>query len=128
MKVIEKTTGNKPKVLLQGIDEFYQLYKNEYPIKYDRLFNREFNNKKIGEFIEVNKFIQLEVGLEKCLAKLIKKPNFKNINWRSEALMDKLTNEKTPMKEIVGLKHKCEYIIFRYFSIQTINRFKSILK
>ena len=119
---IEDTLGFKPKVLLQNTDSFFELYPSKYQIKYDRLFNRQFDNSKIGDIIDINSFTTIDVGLYKCIKGFLGDRNFKKINWRSEALKDKLTNEKTSLREIIGMKQKIVYLLYRYFSSKALDK------
>ncbi|MFW5886272.1 MAG: hypothetical protein ACOCUL_00810, partial [Bacteroidota bacterium] len=115
--IIEKTLGFKPKVLLQNMNKFVEIHPGKYQIEYDRLYDRRFNNSKINKFVNTKSFLTTENGLKKCLTEFLQKPNFKNINWKLEALKDKQTKEKTPINEINGIKQKSKYLLFRYFPI-----------
>jgi nucleoside-diphosphate-sugar epimerase len=115
--IFEKNLGFKPKVSLQDLDNFIEIHPAKYQIEYDRLFNREFDNSKIDEFIDTDRFLTAERGLEECLTEFLKNPKFKIINWKLEAIKDKQTKEKTPLYEINGLKQKIKYMLFRYFPI-----------
>ena len=59
--------------------------------------------------------MQVDGGLTKSLEYFIDHPNFKFINWRSEAYYDKLTHEHASLSEMETLKQKVKYIIYRYF-------------
>lgn len=126
LAVIEKKLGFRPKVLLQNMDNFSKIHPSKYQIKYDRLFNRRFDNSKILKVIGNKKFTPTKKGLERCLSQFIKNPNFKHINWKTEALKDKQTNEKTPLKEIAGFKNKVKYLLCRYFPFKGLNKLINI--
>ena len=118
--IIEKILGFTPKILLLNMDDFLDIHPGKYQIKYDRLFNRKFDNSEVNNFLDTKTFLSIDNGLEKCLSEFIRKPIFKNINWKSEALKDKHANEKTSLCEIIGIKQKIKYILFRYLPIQII--------
>lgn len=45
---------------------------------------------------------------------ILTNPEFKHINWKAEALKDKICKEHAHLNEILGLKNKIKYIIYRY--------------
>jgi nucleoside-diphosphate-sugar epimerase len=116
LRVLEKHLGHKPRVLLIGLEDFWKIRKVRYPVLYDRLFNRKFDNSKMAQYLDVASFSKIETGLEKCLIRFLREPQFSQINWRSEALKDKLANERTPLNEIIGFKQKIVYLLYRYIS------------
>ncbi|MBA2881482.1 nucleoside-diphosphate-sugar epimerase [Desulfosalsimonas propionicica] len=126
LTIIDNQLDFKPKVLLQSINQVFELHPAKYQIKYDRLYNRQFDNSKIGEFIDVESFTQMENGIEKSLTAFIKKPDFRRINWVTEALQDKQAKETTPLKEISGLRQKAIYLIYRHLSAKHIKILKKL--
>lgn len=114
LQILEKHLGYRPKVLLTNSKQFFKTHPAKYQIDYDRLFNRQFNNAAIAEFIDVNNFKSTECGLKECLENFIVNGRFENINWQMEAIKDRQTCEKTPLKEIDGMIPKIKYLIFRY--------------
>ena len=127
LDAIEENLGFRPKVLLQNMDKFFELHPSKYQIKYDRLFNRQFDNTKIGDIIDINSFTTVELGIKKCIKDLINTAKFKKINWKLEALKDKQTNEKTPLREIVGMKQKIIYLLYRYSPTKSIDKLTKII-
>ena len=117
LDILEKYLGHRPKVLLQELNNFMELRSNisKYQVLYDRLFDRMFDNSKIAQYVDINSFTNIEEGLEKCLEEFLKNTRFKQINWRIQAIMDKICNEKTCLSEIKGIKQKLKYLLFRYF-------------
>lgn len=114
LRVIEKFTSKKPKVLLVDLESTLEIHPAEYQIKYDRLYDRKFNNSKISRYIDTNCFATLDDGLERCLCVFLENPQFRKISWKTEALKDKLTNEHASLKEIKGIRQKIKYLIYRY--------------
>lgn len=112
--VLEKHLGYRPKVLLSSVDDFLKLGNSKYQVIYDRLYSRKFKNNKILKNIELNNFTKTNIGLKICLEKFLEKKDFKNINWRAEALKDRFAKEITPISEIRGLKQKIKYLVFRF--------------
>lgn len=115
LDVLEKHLGYIPKVMLDSMDNFHSYHPATYQIKYDRLFNRKFDNSKISEYVDTHDFISTREGLKKCLEEFLKHPSFKHINWRAEALKDRRTNEFTELSEIRGAKQKLKYLLYRLF-------------
>lgn len=115
LEVLEKLLGYRPKVLLQSMDKFYDCHPAKYQIEYDRLFNRQFDNSKMEQYLKKNSFTKIDAGLKMCLAEFLKKPKFNDINWKAEALKDRHSKEHTLLKEIPGFKNVIRYLIIRYF-------------
>jgi len=111
---LEKFLGYKPNVILQDSEEFFKWKGNSYQIKYDRLFDREFNNSKISNQIDTSKFNSVKDGLIRSLELFLDNPNFQYINWKQEALKDRQIGEYTPLSEIDGLKEKLKYLVYRF--------------
>lgn len=87
-------------------------------IKYDRLYDRKFDNGKICEIVPLmNEAKEPERGLKECLIKFINSgAKFDKIGWKFEGYADKITKEKTRLKEIKGVKNLLKYLIARYTS------------
>lgn len=114
LNVLENQLGKRPKVLLLDLDKFSRCKRAEYQIKYDRLFNRTFNNGKIGELVDVKAFLAFEQGLTRCLDDFLRRPQFLAIDWRSEAIKDRYSNEVASLAELGHWKNKIKYLIYRF--------------
>ncbi|AEE15888.1 NAD-dependent epimerase/dehydratase family protein [Treponema brennaborense] len=112
--VLKKELGYTPKVLLCSMTDFMKCHFAEYQIKYDRMFDRVFDNSRIKQFIDVESFKNTEKGLSDCLTEFLKDTPFFYLNGRTEAYKDRLTHEYTPLKEIRSIKQKIKYILFRF--------------
>lgn len=88
--------------------------KKQYIYKYDRLFDRKFDCNKVKEVVGDVNYLDIYEGLRQCINEFLTKPQFKSINWKQQAYWDKQLKERTPIKEINGIKEKIEYLIFRY--------------
>lgn len=116
-KIIRQKTGKALKIKYVSVDDFIKCRGKglEYQVVYDRLFDRDFDTTKESEFIDTDKFVKLQDGLEHCLTNFIDQGcPFKSISWIHEAIKDKMTHEYTPLGEIAGIKNKVKYIITRY--------------
>lgn len=116
LDVIEDVTGQRPKVCLMENSNVLQKVLGGYAIKYDRLYNRMFDNSKIENFCKNQKeYVQMREGLEMCLREFLKDGGrFLQLSWKNEAFMDKLMHERTKLKEFESLEFKLKYFICRY--------------
>lgn len=107
---IEKITGKRPKVKLVDNSIGLMTVWNKWQIKYDRLYNREFDNSKIesvrGKYIYKPTF----EGLGECLEEFISNPVWFSMNAKYEAWCDRQCREWTPLRDITGTKNKIVYI------------------
>lgn len=114
LDVLERKTGRRPNVLITEASLNLQYAWGKYQVKYDRLFNRTFDNSKINRFVDTLTFVKPQDGLRACLEQFIEHPMFRDINCGVEAKTDCLTGERTALQEIDTLKHKVKYILYRY--------------
>ena len=117
LSVLEKHLGKRPKVLLLDLKHFSRCKRAEYQIRYDRLFDRRFNNSKISKFIVLNSFVPLEEGLRQCLEEFLEKPEFLSIDWRSEAIKDRYSGELARRAEFNHWKQSLIYFVYRFVKI-----------
>ena len=114
LNILEKKLGKRPQVLMLDMEKFSRCKQAEYQIKYDRLFNRAFDNTKISEFVDLEGFEQLEQGLTQCLNAFLLAPDFLPVDWRSEAIMDRYSGELANIKEFTGWKQLAKYLLYRF--------------
>lgn len=120
LRVLEQKLGKRPSVMLLGLNDFSRCNYAEYQIKYDRMFDRKFDNKKIAALVDLDSFRPLEQGLTECLEEFMKDPRFMPIDWRLEAVKDRYSGEITSLNEIPGWKQKIKYIFYRFIKIKTL--------
>ena len=116
-RVFLDVTGRHMKVKL--IDSSVQLRRdlfNQYQIRYDRLFDRKFDNSKILRLAGENIcFVSPKNGLEKCLREFLVNPCFRELpSMKMRAWLDRRTNENTPLKDLPGWEKRFKYVIGRY--------------
>lgn len=113
---IYKVTGKRPPIIMTEKSLNLQSPTQKWQVIYDRYYNRQFDNSKIKNVLKENypQFISTEDGLRMCIRNFIANPRYKSINWKKEAIFDRITKERTPLSEINTLKSKIKYIIFRY--------------
>lgn len=112
--VLKEHLNECPVINLQNMRDFTSHHPAVYQIKYDRLFNREFNNSKINQFIDTNSFFDPVNGLENCLKTFLNEQHFLSINWAKEAVKDKQQGVFTSLTELQSLKKKAKYIYYRF--------------
>ena len=111
--ILDRYLGHAPEVTLQDISKFSKWHSARYQIKYDRLYNRVFDNNKINKFIDTSGFIDATSGLKACLEEFLISPVFLNLDWRKEAIKDKQVGVRTSLTEPLTLKQKIKYLIYR---------------
>ncbi len=114
LDVIEERIGRRPNVFLQDLQGFNKTHGAIYQIKYDRLYDRVFDNSKISKYINPNNFLDTKIGIDKCLNLFLDNPSFNAINWVNEAKKDRLTKEFASFREIKGIKQRIKYFLCRF--------------
>lgn len=113
MDVIERYIGHRPKIMLT--DKWScALGGAALQVKFDRLYDRRFDNSKINRFVDTRSFKPVKSALSDCLASFLGNPQFREIDWGSEARKDKLLGEWTRINEIEGIKQKAKYLLIRF--------------
>lgn len=119
MAVLESHLSYCPKTSLQDLESFMKWRSGKYQIIYDRLYDRKFDNNKIDKYIDTSKFVTPQIGLAQCLEHFInaERQQFNSLNWKAEAIKDRMLHEHTSLAEISGLKQKVKYCLFRYLNL-----------
>ncbi|WP_165157864.1 NAD-dependent epimerase/dehydratase family protein [Parabacteroides sp. ZJ-118] len=113
VRTIEECTGIRPKVVYTGACLNLSFKRTQYQVRYCRLFDRKFDNRKILSVVPDLKFSDVRTSLHRCLCALINSRDFKPIGWGNEALLDRVSGEFTPMREIGGFKRYMVYLLLR---------------
>lgn len=112
LSAIEERCGYRPKVFFT--DKWQEFYGGgKWQVKFDRLYDRVFDNSKINQFIDTKSFRDTKKELSHCIKSFIDKQSFLFTNWESEAKKDILTNEWTQLSTIPSLKQKLKYLLIR---------------
>ena len=88
----------------------------EISIKYDRLYNRTFDNSKILKLSPDLSFTTPQIGLEQCIKSIIANDTFLHISYGMEALRDRISGDIMPLSEAKSNIDKIKYVIMRYLS------------
>lgn len=114
-RVLCDTVGRPMKVVyVDSPEEMGWSMRNWYQIKYDRLFDRRFDNAKRKQLTGKWILTAPEDGLERCLREFLTKPKFRELPPRAQAWMDRATGEYTSLRQFRGIKSKIKYVIGRY--------------
>lgn len=108
--IVKKITGKDIKVkYVENSTELCKVW-NQYQIKYDRLYNRSFDNEKIVSFIGEYRFKKTYDGLKESIVAFLNNPKWINENQFFEAWCDYQAKEMTSLNKIKGLKNKISYL------------------
>ena len=117
LEMLELHLGHEPGMRLLDLADFTECHPAKYQIYYDRMYDRQFDNRKIEQFLNVAAFTRPEIGLRNCFRHFLQNPRFQNIDWKAEAMKDRKTGDRTPLAEISRLKSKFKYLLFRHMRL-----------
>lgn len=120
LDTLEDFTGRRPPVIYTPSPEWLMDVKKDYDVvRYDRLFNRRFNNDKFRSVCGTYSFLPARKGLRMCLSHFLQEvPDFQKLHWKYEAYVDRMTGERTPLGVITGLQNKRRYFLYRWLPKQ----------
>lgn len=104
----------QPKVIYADKCQKLKFKESRYQVIYCRYFNRRFDNSKISKYCDMGTFTPPEEGLVKCLNEFLDNPQFRPVDWRLEAVSDRISKEWTRMREIPSAKARILYLLYRY--------------
>ena len=111
---IERKTGKKIQVKMVQDSMGLQTVWNPWQIKYDRLYNRTFDNSKIETIRGRYQYKPCFEGLGECLDAFLDHPGWLGMNVRYEAWCDHQTHEFTPLHEVPGYLNRLRYLKWRF--------------
>lgn len=83
-----------------------------YQYKYDRCYNRVFDNQKANNIYKIDRN-HSEQYLKMCIGGGFCQNQFKSISWRIEAVMDRRSKYFHNIFEIPTIKNKILYLVYR---------------
>ena len=109
--IIQNETGQSSAIKYwDKTDDFFDIW-SQYQIKYDCIYDRKFDNSKINRVTKNQiKYTSFAEGSSKCLAEFLRNPTWRSINWNLNFWMDKKTNEKIRIWNVIGFKEKLRYL------------------
>ena len=99
LDVLKEKAGICPNVLMMETSINLQYSWGKYQVKYDRLFNRAFDNSKISCFVDTSTFVKPQDGLRNCLKHFVEYPTFRGVNYGEEAKLDRFTGERISLQK-----------------------------
>lgn len=116
--------GKDTPVLLQDVETFCRTT-NPAQVRYDRMYHRRFDTKKIAAIYDVSKIKNpLETLAKRVQAALSDTIVFGPIDWRAEALRDRATGEHARLTEFSGNRAAARYHAYRHLPIEMIRRLR----
>ncbi len=112
---IEELTGIKIKVKFEENSDLLQKIWNPWQIRYDRLYDRCFDDTKLRSVIGTVDYMGTYDGLKLCITKFLESPKWLDSDVRYDAWVDRQTNEIESIIKINGLKNKLRYLKWRFF-------------
>lgn len=129
---IYKISGKRIKYIVTSKDIFSSASMNDMQVKYDRCYNRVFDNSKIKQFIDTSTFTKPEVGLRQCIREWLRDSMELKPDWWRQALIDRLTDEHAAIDEFQSpgeYENYCNVLNDRFIAIrQTIYQIKRKIK
>lgn len=128
LDLIQECTGKRPNVKMTEKTSCFDIGWNKYQIIYCRYYDRTFDNAAISKYTDINEFLDIRHGLKDAIKEFLNKPSFGEVNWRLEAINDKICHEHTALSEINSTKGKLQYCLYRYLPTKFVNRIFSFAK
>lgn len=112
--LLTELTGRTPRVVM--IDTATNLHypDRKWQVLYDRCLDRKFDTEKLMSIIGQHQFVDIKNGLKMALEGFLKHPNYRNIDWKAEAIRDKMSGDVASIMEIPGKKMKLKYLYWRF--------------
>lgn len=114
IETIYSLKGIKPSVFLT--DEWNSTFGGGfYQWKYDRLYNRQFDNSKISRFVSNDVFEPTEETIKKAMSEFVKTytPNILDLNQSTELSRGIITSDFLPLHQTKGIKRKIRLIAYK---------------
>ena len=113
---LQKILDIRPAVHWTDSSEWIKNVKKDYDaVRYDRLYDRRFDNQKFYSLCGPYEFVAPEVGLSQCLEQFLReKRPFQKLHWKYEAYVDRITDEETPFDEIPTSEARQRYLENRW--------------
>ncbi|MHC5247730.1 NAD-dependent epimerase/dehydratase family protein [Enterococcus sp. LJL90] len=109
-KIYEDTIGLK--IVEIGLNDYFKFATNKYQVMYDRLIDRELDNRKILKYSSLSQenLTSIKLGLAQEIQQFIASDSKVYINFRDQAKMDFITNVKMSLEEAT-LKNRISYCL-----------------
>lgn len=112
LRVIEKKKGKRPTVMYR--EKWDSLIGGDlYQVKWDRMYNRCFDNSKINQYIDTNTFQKTLPTIASCLESFMDTPRFDAISWPTKARQDRYVGVWTNLLDINDNRKRINYLLIR---------------
>lgn len=114
--VIETKLGMRPQIWMpETSGVIADAIGNKYQIRYDRMFDRVFDNRKMLELCGKDfTFTSMESGLRKCLEEFLISPYWIDVDSTLIARLDRAEKCTHTLKDFETPQQKMKYIGWRY--------------
>lgn len=114
LEVLEERGGCPAKVLMTEESVNLRYSGMKWQVLNDRQLNRRFDNSKIGQFIDVNTFVNPIEGLKMCLNTFLDSPKFNKTSWFYDVYKDRICGDRASLSEFPSKKDYLKYMLCRY--------------
>ena len=128
LDVLETHLGTRPGVVMPDAAPNLKNPETQYQVRYDRWYDRKFDNTQIDRFCDTAGFTKPADGLRFCLERFVRNPRFAQIVWTAEARCDRITGERTPLREIPSVKFRLAYLAARYMPRNLFELIRKLIK
>lgn len=112
--VIEKQKGIKINLKYHEESPLLTDRAAQYQVKYDRYFNRMFDNSKLSSLIDLNTMCSMQSGLSECMEAFLNNPTFDRYDAKKEAICDKITRDLQSPNQFSSAKQALVYYVQRF--------------
>jgi nucleoside-diphosphate-sugar epimerase len=112
--LLAELTGKTPRVVMTDTAINLHYPDRKWQVLYDRCLDRKFNTEKLMSIIGQHQFVDIKTGLKMALEGFLKHPSYRNIDWKAEAIRDKMSGDVASIMEIPGKKMKLKYLYWRF--------------
>lgn len=125
LMVLERELGMRPNVKYTDTAINLRFKSSRYQVKYCRLFDRRFDNRKILSVVPGLRFSHTLDCLKECVEAFLRNPFFRPGDWGARALFCKVSKENIPMSEFTNSREYSKYLVLRYAPWWTIEVLKN---
>lgn len=129
--IVEEKTGKRPKLYTPDTSAKLSIVLgNAFQIKYDRTYNRIFDNSKLLQVCgESLSFTPMQDGLKACIRNYLDLPEEQKMTTKNvlyEAWIDRSTCKKASIKRLRNNKEKLKYLSYYYVprAVESVIRIK----
>lgn len=123
---IEAHLGERPRVAFQDVDAFCGWTTAGPQVRYDRVYNRRFNPAKISAHFNISGLSDVPTALRLRLQAQLNTGHFLPLDWRQEALRDRMFGEHARLNNISDSKQRLRYLLHRHVPQRVIRMVRAL--